>query len=86
MKKRTKKELAVFFGVPYNAVVEAILKLNHGKSSRQRNLEFDPEQVRPILIAKYDAALDRLSEEASAYNALKRNVELAGAEEGGMKP
>ena len=78
MGKMTKHEMAEFFGVSYNTVVEAVLKLNNGRSTRKKDMTFDVEAVRAVLLKKYDAALDRVNEDMAAYSAMRRRVELAG--------
>lgn len=78
MVRMTKHEMAEFFGVSYNTVVEAVLKLNHGRSTRKKDMTFDVEAVRAILLEKYDAALDRVNEDMASYSAMRRKVELAG--------
>lgn len=78
MGKMTKHEMAEFFGVPYNVVVEAVLKLNHGRSTRKKDMTFDVEAVRAVLLEKYDSALGRVNEDLASYSAMRRRVELAG--------
>ena len=78
MGKMTKHEMAEFFGVPYNTVIEAVLELNNGRSTRKKDMTFDVEAVRVVLLKKYDAALDRVNDDMAAYSAMRRRVELAG--------
>jgi len=76
--KMTKHEMADFFGVPYNTVVEAVLKLNNGRSTRKKDMTFDVEAVRTILLEKYDATMDRINENMATCSAMRRRIELAG--------
>ena len=78
MGKMTKHEMADFFGVPYNTVVEAVLKLNNGRSTRKKDMTFDVEAVRTILLEKYDATMDRINENMATCSAMRRRIELAG--------
>ena len=74
MREMTLKEIAEYYRVPYNDLINATC----GGHRRSRNSKYDPEIYRDALMKMYERRIDCAQETLSNLYAMVRNVELAG--------